>query len=890
MAHNYGVAATLRPTQENSKQSNDYKYQPQHHHLHHQRLDQNLNTESSHAKTEDSQRLFHQMPSLDSQFNIPNIDQLSSPSFQPLNNALSSIPPHSGSSVNRFASNGANTFWNTPMSGISDSKGTTSTGAAGGDVVPLHPQYRGLSIDSSIWTLPNPSASSGPTPVSSSSIWSPTRLNGHDQQQQAPPPQQQLNFTTQYFSHKQPPMSMRSTPLSTSNAENYTAAAVTAENRSSSISGFAPTSLEEVAAAGTTFMGDDATNSSPPMSFESIRRHSYTEGLLGRTLDNEVVSPTLTKRQQQQQPSKNDAATMQLVDDYFESDPHERVKVTMKLLNDRFFDEEKFLNDAYQLPKFPIESSLRNYQLVLVGFKAGRIDVFYLPSSNGVCSTTISSPTMTAGATTTTPTSATASLGQNSFEIKVGDLVIVEADRGRDLGKVFKLNVSIDEARLLKLLQFQEQQAALNEHVENNLLDDVSVRSLTNSQHSPGSHFLASQQQHHHSLSSSVAPPTLQFPKSILALAQPNEVFQILNKKQDEEKACRLCLAKISSATSGCLLSGAPISPTTQDLLQMKLIDAEYQFDRKKLIFYYSTSKRIDFRDLVRELFRIYKTRIWMCAVTGVPFKASRTSLSPLSTGIGATLPGGGSSTNNNVGLGQTSPSLKPLQQAQHPLQFLQRPQMAEQQIMSQPIIPTASSVTLQQQQKQQQQQQGLGRRQSFQQGSTFQNRAPQMQGRTQYNSNQPWVSSAQLQRRALHQPQMGYNDYQFEAIPRQISDSEQLQQMYNQRWSQQQYPQLGQQQQQQQQQQQHWSLQQPFPPPPQQQQQQPHTLGQLLTTQQQHILQVQQEAQKQVQDQFKRRNQGANGEDGADDDVSMMQQSSDEKLVLKSLVDSINH
>ena len=72
----------------------------------------------------------------------------------------------------------------------------------------------------------------------------------------------------------------------------------------------------------------------------------------------------------------SDKTTLQMVDDYFENDCHERVKVTMKLLNERFFNEEKFLSDAYQLPKFPIENSLRNYQLILVGFKAGRIDVF----------------------------------------------------------------------------------------------------------------------------------------------------------------------------------------------------------------------------------------------------------------------------------------------------------------------------------------------------------------------------------------------------------------------------------------------------------------------------------------------------------------------------------
>ncbi len=37
--------------------------------------------------------------------------------------------------------------------------------------------------------------------------------------------------------------------------------------------------------------------------------------------------------------------------------------------------------------------------------------------------------------------------------------------------------------------------------------------------------------------------------------------------------------------------------------------------DRNKLTFYFAAERRIDFRELVRDLFRIYKTRIWMCAV-----------------------------------------------------------------------------------------------------------------------------------------------------------------------------------------------------------------------------------------------------------------------------------
>lgn len=44
----------------------------------------------------------------------------------------------------------------------------------------------------------------------------------------------------------------------------------------------------------------------------------------------------------------------------------------------------------------------------------------------------------------------------------------------------------------------------------------------------------------------------------------------------------------------------------------MTVLDAEYQFDRHKLTFYFEADRRIDFRELVSELFSQYKTRIWM--------------------------------------------------------------------------------------------------------------------------------------------------------------------------------------------------------------------------------------------------------------------------------------
>lgn len=288
---------------------------------------------------------------------------------------------------------------------------------------------------------------------------------------------------------------------------------------------------------------------------EQNRRHSMGDF----THNNNIQSSDANISEQQPQFSANSNA-LGLINDYFENDVHKRVKVNLRLLEENFFNDQTNI-DNIQLPKFPVENSLRNCQLVLVGFKAGRIDVFYLPST------------------------------QELNYLKVGDLVIVEADRGRDLGKLLKLNISIDEARLLKFLQFQEQQQALCEDREEFSLQFDHI----NTSH----------------------PPVLHCPKPIISIAQPNEILRILNKKQDEEKACRLCLAKLGNINCSN-------SNSMNDLVHMQLIDAEYQFDRNKLIFYYSTTKRIDFRDLVRELFRIYKTRIWMCAVIGIPYTHQR--------------------------------------------------------------------------------------------------------------------------------------------------------------------------------------------------------------------------------------------------------------------------
>ncbi len=87
-------------------------------------------------------------------------------------------------------------------------------------------------------------------------------------------------------------------------------------------------------------------------------------------------------------------------------------------------------------------------------------------------------------------------------------------------------------------------------------------------------------------------------PKFIQRIAQETEVKMLLDKARDETKALGICQAKVR-----------------QKKLPMEVVDAEYQWDRRKLTFFFVAEQRIDFRELVRDLFKIYKTRIWMCAV-----------------------------------------------------------------------------------------------------------------------------------------------------------------------------------------------------------------------------------------------------------------------------------
>lgn len=147
-------------------------------------------------------------------------------------------------------------------------------------------------------------------------------------------------------------------------------------------------------------------------------------------------------------------------------------------------------------------------------------------------------------------------------EVKIGCYVKVEADRGEDLGIVMGI-VPVDKF----------------------VASTKRNRSMTEDSTSSGGEL--------------AAPPhtatTVGDMKRIMRLATNDEISLLEVKREEEDELLKICSTKVR-----------------QRGLPMSVVDAEYQYDRNKLTFFFQAEGRIDFRELVRDLFSMYKTRIWM--------------------------------------------------------------------------------------------------------------------------------------------------------------------------------------------------------------------------------------------------------------------------------------
>ena len=81
--------------------------------------------------------------------------------------------------------------------------------------------------------------------------------------------------------------------------------------------------------------------------------------------------------------------------------------------------------------------------------------------------------------------------------------------------------------------------------------------------------------------------------KKVIRVATPEDDAHVVANNQYEKEAFAVCLEKIENHQ-----------------LPMKLIDVEYTFDNSKIVFFFTADGRVDFRELVKDLATVFRTRI----------------------------------------------------------------------------------------------------------------------------------------------------------------------------------------------------------------------------------------------------------------------------------------
>ncbi|CCD25754.1 Psp1p NDAI_0F04360 [Naumovozyma dairenensis CBS 421] len=225
--------------------------------------------------------------------------------------------------------------------------------------------------------------------------------------------------------------------------------------------------------------------------------------------------------------------------------------------------------------------NVNNKPLVLVALKNGKLELLSTPQNSNLI-------------------------------IKRGDMVIIDGDRGKDLVMVIEpmmnSQLSIFINFLKKKIHFDSLITNKSQHFPNDKFIETLINTkLNNTTLSSSSSTLNPKFYDVIELTKLIIPT-----KQVLRFATPWEIKVNLNYKfQDELKALQIVKLKLDSLTN----NNSDYTTTGGKKLNIKILNSEFQFDRKKLTFYYVCEERNDFRDLIKELFKFYKTRIWLCAI-----------------------------------------------------------------------------------------------------------------------------------------------------------------------------------------------------------------------------------------------------------------------------------
>ena len=102
-----------------------------------------------------------------------------------------------------------------------------------------------------------------------------------------------------------------------------------------------------------------------------------------------------------------------------------------------------------------------------------------------------------------------------------------------------------------------------------------------------------------------------ELPKKIIRLAKESDLKQVTDNAIKAKEAFNACEKKIF-----------------EHKLDMKLVKAEYSFDRSKILFYFTSDGRVDFRNLVKDLAKVFKARIELRQI-GVLFALTTRTVEP---------------------------------------------------------------------------------------------------------------------------------------------------------------------------------------------------------------------------------------------------------------------
>ncbi|KAG7939341.1 uncharacterized protein OGAPODRAFT_16812 [Ogataea polymorpha] len=182
----------------------------------------------------------------------------------------------------------------------------------------------------------------------------------------------------------------------------------------------------------------------------------------------------------------------------------------------------------------------------------------------------------------------------SNLKLTPKDLIIIEGDRGKDLVMVLQPQIDFRFALLFNYLKKKLHLKSLEFGNANSSQAPSNNKPQNNQNNQNNQHNANTQRSIINEDENFITLPN----KQILRFAKPHELTQLTSKYNDELTAYRICLNYVQSLN-----------------LDLIIKNVEFQFDKKKLIIYYYCLRRLDFRGLIKELFKIYKTRIWLCAV-----------------------------------------------------------------------------------------------------------------------------------------------------------------------------------------------------------------------------------------------------------------------------------